>query len=108
MPLRGKYKEWQYADLESAMRRVRYGELTTKAAADEYGIPRTTLHDKLLGLTPMYTRAGPPTVLSGEEEQLIVSWLIDSSRRGFGKTRDQVSDVRILSSPFKVYMLFNN
>ena len=30
-----------------------------------------------------------------EEEEEIVSWLIDSSQRGFGKTKQQIGDVRI-------------
>ena len=73
------------------MRRVERKELSINAASRVYGIPRVTLQRRLhhgIVQTP-----GPSTILSDEEETLLVNWILDNAKRGFGQTRDEILNV---------------
>lgn len=60
------------------------------AAAKKYGIPRSTLFNKLTGKTSMGKKPGPSTVLLPEEEQMIEKWLFGLAARGFPVTKRQL------------------
>ncbi|KAK3922753.1 Pogo transposable element with KRAB domain [Frankliniella fusca] len=58
-----------------------------KTAAKEHGVPRNTVRNRLNGVT---AARGPPTTLTIEEEQLLVDWILDCSRKGFPRRRMDV------------------
>ncbi|GFN86680.1 tigger transposable element-derived protein 6-like protein [Plakobranchus ocellatus] len=60
--------------------------MSIKKAAQHFGVPRTTLSDKVNEKYPVHPTT--KTVLTPQEEQKIVDWLIISARRGCGFTKD--------------------
>ena len=98
--LRGNYKKWSKNALEAAIRRVHGRELSVFAASKDYGIPRSTLQRRLhSGLDE--AKPGPDTVLTAEEEDHIVEWIVDNAKRGFGQTRDEILNVSTYKIPPK-------
>ncbi|GFO32569.1 tigger transposable element-derived protein 6-like protein [Plakobranchus ocellatus] len=72
--------------MEQAFWAVKNNTMSIKKAAKHFGVPRTTLSDKVNAKYPVH----PTTkmVLTPEEEQKIVDWLIISARRDCGFTKD--------------------
>lgn len=88
----------QYAedDLKKAVDAVKNG-MACLAASKAFGVPRATLQDKLKGRTPIGKKSGPETVLTKEEETILVNWLLHIGKCGFPGTKEQLLDsVKIL------------
>ncbi|XP_046581221.1 MFS-type transporter clz9-like, partial [Haliotis rubra] len=66
--------------------------ISVRKAATSYGIPRSTLHDKLMNKVPIEFKKDPPPILSHEEEQKLSLWAIQMSQIGYGRTREQLLD----------------
>ena len=57
-----------------AIQMVKSGQLSKKAAAKTYGVPKTMLLAKLSGRVPETpTKPGPKTVLTGAEERVLAN-----------------------------------
>src|SRR5580765_7439392 len=82
-------KKWSDAELEKALADVRSGK-SVNCISKSSGIPKSTLIAKLKGYRPIGKRSGPPTVLSTEEEAIIVRWMLHLSQRGFPVTKTQL------------------
>ncbi|XP_055373588.1 uncharacterized protein LOC129606961 isoform X2 [Condylostylus longicornis] len=68
----------------AALEDIRNNKISIRAAAEKYGIPRSTLHDKLKGKTPEGpTTRGPDPVLTKDEELQIAEWCGKLSKCGF-------------------------
>lgn len=65
--------------------------LSVRKAAKKWGIPKSTLQDKL-GRQVEKKRKGPRTVLTEAEEDRFAEWLIERAKRGFGVTKDEFLD----------------
>lgn len=65
---------------------------TIRQAADKYGIAKSTLHAKLTNRYPIQCKKGPSTVLTPDEENDIVEWIIYSASRGFPITKRTLED----------------
>ena len=63
------------------------------AAADEFGVPRSTLKDRLSEKVVDGARSGPTPYLSGVEEDELVKFLLTSTDIGLPKTRDLTAKV---------------
>lgn len=63
--------------------------LSKKAVAKKFGIPRSTLQFRLSNKFKK-VRHGPNTYLTEEEENIIVSWILDSHRKGFPRRKDDI------------------
>ncbi|XP_072398392.1 uncharacterized protein [Diabrotica undecimpunctata] len=61
-------------------------------ASKRFGVPRITLRNKLKGISPEVCNMGPATVLTADEEDLIVKWIIDIARAGFPVTKQCLVD----------------
>jgi hypothetical protein len=84
--LRGKYKlNYGEDKLPKAMEEVQNGRMSEREAASTYGVPRSTLKDRLADRVTRET-AGRPTVLSKGEEELIVERLLMFGHWGFPLT----------------------
>ncbi|XP_050400998.1 uncharacterized protein LOC126817869 [Patella vulgata] len=80
--------------------------MSVRKAAIAYGIPKSTLHDKLKEKTPLIPI--PRTILSPDEENILAEWVINMSKIGYGRTKCELlakvksildKDTRI--TPFK-------
>lgn len=78
-------------DLRRALDAIKNGT-PCLAAAKQYNVPRTTLIGKIKGIYPEECRSGAPSVLTVNEENLLVQWLINMGRMGFPVTKDQFLD----------------
>lgn len=56
-------------------------------AARNFNVPRTTLRNRLTGRP---ARRGPATVLTVEEEETLEKWIIDCSRKGFPRRKEDL------------------
>lgn len=64
--------------------------MTVSAAAQHFHVPRKTLDDRMKGLVQHGTNPGPKTVLSAEEEEALVQYLVYMAKRGFPLTHRMV------------------
>lgn len=86
-------KKFQYAQeaMDKAMEEVSKG-CSVSAASKKYGVPRTTLIDKLAGKYEPDAKPGQPTILKSDEEALLVKWILKLARLGFSVTKSQLLD----------------
>ena len=61
-----------------------------KGAAENYGVPRTTLQDRVSGYVQHGKKPGPLPYLNKEEEEDLVKFVEVVADVGFGKTRKQI------------------
>ncbi|XP_035824754.1 uncharacterized protein LOC118477429 [Aplysia californica] len=73
--------------MEKAAEAVSKG-MSVKGAAQRFGVPRTTLSDKLRDKYPVTPKS--KTILSTEEENRLEEWLTVSARRGIGRTNENL------------------
>ncbi|CAK1603693.1 unnamed protein product [Parnassius mnemosyne] len=81
-------KKYTEEDLEAAIQAIQNG-MSKRAAAKVFGIPRGTLQFRLQG-NFLKTRPGPPTILTNDEENTLVEWIIQSSRKGFPRRKEDL------------------
>ena len=67
--------------------------MTVRRAALVYGIPKSTLHDRVSGKVNHEARVGAPKYLTDEEEEEVVKWLEGCAQVGCAKS---VKDVRAI------------
>ena len=75
-----KLRQWDDESMVSAMDTVANGELGVNQAALEFGVPKTSLKDRLLGRVMHGTNIGPKPYLNHEEEQELVDFLVKCSK----------------------------
>ncbi|XP_041475657.1 uncharacterized protein LOC121424124 [Lytechinus variegatus] len=82
--IRVKTRRVRYSqeDMELAIRTVKEKEMTLRAAAKKFNVPRSTLHDKVLGRTPVQCNTGRAPFLTAAEETLLSNWVLQTSRIG--------------------------
>lgn len=80
------YKAWTSDRMSKALVAVASGSSVRKAA-EEYDIPRSTLHDRVVGKVTHGSKSGPRKYLTTLEEDELVSHLRNCSSIGYGKSR---------------------
>ncbi len=83
-------KQWSDQTMLMAMNSVRDGRMGVNEAARTYGLPPSTLKDRVNGRVAHGTLPGPRSYLTEEEEKSLVEHLIQTAQVGYGKTRKQV------------------
>lgn len=109
--MENKQKRLQYTEecMTKAVEAVKNGKMSAYRAHKEYGVPRTTLLDKVKGRVPVERKIGADTVLTKEEENLLVKWIFHVSQCGFPITKQQLIDsVQILVKNLDRENNFNN
>ncbi len=62
--------------MDKACEAVLSHKLSARLAAEEYGVPRSTLNDKVSGKVPVQAKSGRKAYLTDEEEDRLVGfWL---------------------------------
>lgn len=84
-----KRKQWSDESMIGAMQAVADG-LSITAAAREYGVPRTTLQDRVLGKVPHGKKPGPKRYLNELEEKKLSEFLVETAAVGYGKSRAEI------------------
>ncbi len=84
-----KLSLWSDEAVVGAMKAVKEGRMSINRSALEFGVPRTTLKDRIAGRVVHGTNIGPKKYLSQEEEHELVNFLIKCSKIGYGKTRGE-------------------
>jgi transposase len=69
--------------MKQAVEAIEKRETSVRKAAELYGVPRSTLHDKVSGKTAEDARSGPQSYLSLEEEEELTSFLLQAANIGF-------------------------
>ena len=83
-----RYLKYSVKSMESALREIREGHMSCKAAAKAFGVLRTTLRDKLAGRSPEERQMGPNSVLTKAEVTGLVTFCIQLLKCGFPINRD--------------------
>lgn len=81
-------KNFSEVNLLAAVQAVHDG-MSKKAAARQFGVARSTLIFRLKN-PDQKTSCGPSAVLTKGEEDMLVKWIIDSSRKGFPRRKEDV------------------
>ena len=76
--------------MQGALKAVAEGRMGVNRAALEYGVPRTTLKDRVAGRVQHGCKSGRSPYLTQEEEQELVNYLITCYDIGYPKRRDEV------------------
>ena len=85
-----KQKQWKEESMIAALKAVREGEEGVNRVAALYGVPRTTLKDRLSGSVTHGVNPGPRPYLDSKEEKNLSEHLIEAAKLGYGKTRKQI------------------
>ena len=84
-----RYKQYEQSRMLRALNAVREGQSIRRAAL-EYGLPKSTLGDRMSGRVTHGTLSGPPRYLSSDEEEELVRFLLGCSSMGYAKSRKEV------------------
>ena len=84
-----KRLKWTNESMIRAMDAVKQGS-SVKRAAEQHGVPRTTLRDHISGHVQHGKKPGPEPYLNREEEEDLVNFIEEVAEVGFGKTRKQI------------------
>lgn len=88
-----KRVSWEYniSQMEAAYSAVKNGS-SLSSASMEFGVPKSTLHEKVKELSLLTCRKGPSTVLSKIEEERLEMWILNKAKIGFPMHEDTVRD----------------
>lgn len=84
-------KSWSVENLQEAIQAIKEKKLSIRAASCAYGVPRSTLHDYLVGRVEIGCKRGPDSILTTAEEQCLVSYALHMAEIGYGRSRDQIT-----------------
>ena len=85
-----KRKQWNEESMTAALNEFQKGIHSINKIAVLYGVPKSTLHDRISGRVQHGTKRGPPPYLNPIEEQELAGHLITVAKIGYGKTRKEV------------------
>ena len=72
------------------MKLAQSGVMSRNRAAEAYGVPKSTLKDRLSGRVENGCRPGPKPYLQPDEEGELTTYLLTAASIGLGKTRHEV------------------
>lgn len=100
---RGKTQNYDRQALEKAVCAVKDGSLSVRKAAEQFGVPKSTIGDRISGKHELHVKNGRPPCIPREIEEKIVHALKIAARRGIGLTRRQVlSRTNLLCKRMKI------
>ena len=86
------YRDYSAERMVRAFEAVHQGELSVCRAAEEYGVPRSTLQDKVAGRFVLNARSGW-ALLTANEEKHLAEFLIGCASIGYAKSRKAVLSI---------------
>lgn len=101
-------KSSKFENINAAIKAIQVDGMSQKSAAKKFGVARSTLQFRLKNIDKQYISCGPPTVLTTNEEKMLVKWLVESCMKGFPRRREDLQnsvklflDEQERKSPFK-------
>ena len=88
-----KLKQWSSKRMAKAIDAVQKEHLSLRRAAEEFDIPKSTLHDRLIGKVQLGAQSGPPKYLTDQEEEELESFLCGCASVGYARSRQQVMEL---------------
>ena len=89
---RGPYRQkYSTEALHNALRAIRYNGMKHGKAAKIYGIPKSTILDKIKGRVHDDAKMGAPSIMTMSEEKKLCDFIDESSRMGFRLTRQDLN-----------------
>jgi len=85
-----KRKQWSEESMTAALDEFKKGKHSINKIAVLYGVPKSTLHDRISGRVEHGTKSGPRPYLDAEEERQLANHLVKVAKLGYGKTRKEV------------------
>lgn len=85
-----RYKLWDCSAMEQAVSSVLEQGFSVRRAATEYNVPKSTLGDRVSGRVLPGARSGPGRLLTEQEEDKLVSFLLQCASVGYPRTRLEV------------------
>ena len=85
----GPFRQWDCVGMEKAVAEVEKG-VSVRRAAEMFGVPRSTLHDRIPGKVRIGGKPDRTPYLSDEEEEELVSFLLKCADIGYAHTRKEV------------------
>ncbi|KAL3889983.1 hypothetical protein ACJMK2_002294 [Sinanodonta woodiana] len=99
----GRYRSYPASALISAYFAVINGELSTQKAAKHFGVPTTTLMDRIDGKIPIEKmRSGPPLLFTDDEEMNLAIHMRKMALIGYKYLRNQ--DILKLATDYAIYL----
>ncbi|KAL6098939.1 uncharacterized protein ACO6RY_17964 [Pungitius sinensis] len=92
-------KKWTEEAMERALMEVKSGRCTVRQAAKEFGVPKSSLGDRVSGRVTPGSRSGPAKLITSADEDLLVEFSLYMSKHGFPLTKQQL--VSFASSIYK-------
>jgi len=83
------YKQWSEESMLGALRATAEG-MGINRAATEFGVPKSTLKDRVAGRVQHGCKSGKVPYLTSSEEQELYDYLVTCSKIGYPKRRDDV------------------
>lgn len=83
------YKQYDSRKISVAVDAVVKG-MSIRRAAEEYSLPKSTLHDYTSGRTEMGSTSGPPRYLSETEEEELVCFVLGCASVGYARSKSQI------------------
>ncbi|KAM3601738.1 uncharacterized protein V6R79_018027 [Siganus canaliculatus] len=87
---RRKKKKWTEEAMERALIEVKSGRCTVRQAAKEFGVPKSSLGDRVSGRVAPGSRSGPAQLITTADEELLVEFSLYMSKHGFPLTKQQL------------------
>ncbi|CAC5414167.1 unnamed protein product [Mytilus coruscus] len=87
MGKRNKYRNYALEDIKNAVQMAENKSMSIRSASRQYNVPKTTIIDKLNGRSCLQAISGPNP---GSEEEMLVQWVIDMAKIGYGQTKQQL------------------
>ena len=91
--VRGKYRRYSDEDLNTALRLIGEGKISQNKASKDFNIFRQTLNRLSNGKNNSKRGGGRPTILTHEQEKLVVSALVNMDSWGFAQSEMQTAKV---------------
>ena len=86
----GTYRLWGQEQMHGAIDAVLHEGMSIRRAAEQYGVPKSSLGDRLSGRVLADASCGPATYLSFAEEEELVVFLTRCASIGYAKSRKEV------------------
>ena len=83
------FKSWNDECMKLAILGVSEG-MSVRRAAYEFGVPKSTLQDRISGRVGLDAKSGPERCLNDSEEEKLVNFLVGCSRIGYARSKKQV------------------
>ena len=88
-----RYNSWKSGNeekLHKAYEAVKTDRMTLRQASEVFGVPKSTLHDRLTGKVLFGSHSGPSRLMSEREEEELVSFLIHCASVGYPRSRKDI------------------